>query len=217
MADSDPAVGQPSGSDGAQDDLAVKGACPVAGRLIRDRLHAAPGPVPAPEPWLSSLADSAEQRLSRVAALGQAAQAALRRGQAGECLAALTQQRTAAGTDQAAQVWALTSSAACRAVFGQLRLARADLAQARQACQHAAPLLADPFWRFAEIVCHWLGGNWAAAHAGATALDTSQVSPITPVLAGTVIALRIELLRGLGQAATASGSPTGSRARQRPS
>jgi DNA-binding NarL/FixJ family response regulator len=199
VADSDPVVSQPSGPDGAQDDLAVKGAGPVAGRLIRDRRHAA-APVPAPEPWLSSLADSAEQRLSRVAALGEAAQAALRRGQAGACLAALTQQRTAAGTDQAAQVWALTSSAACRAVFGQLGLARADLAQARQACQHAAPLLADPFWRFAEIVCNWLGGNWAAAHAGATALDTSQVSPITPVLAGTVIALRIELLRGLGQA-----------------
>jgi DNA-binding NarL/FixJ family response regulator len=200
VADSDPAVSQPSGPDGAQDDLAVKGAGPVPRPLGRDRLYAAAGPVPAPEPWLSSLADSAEQRLSRVAALGEAAQAALRRGQAGECLAALTQQRTVAGTDQAAQVWALTSSAACRAVFGQLGLARADLAQARQACQHAAPLLADPFWRFAEIVCDWLGGNWAAAHAGATALDTSQVSPITPVLAGTVIALRIELLRGLGQA-----------------
>ena len=198
MADSDPGIGQ-AGPDWAQDDLAVKGAGPVAERLIRARLHAAAGTVPGPEPWLSTLADSAEQRLSRVAALGQAAQAALRRGQAGECLAALTQQRAAAGSDQAARVWALTSSAACRAVFGQLGLARADLAQARQACQHAAPLLAEPFWRFAEIVCHWLGGNWAAALAGATSLDTSQVSPITPVLAGTVVALRIELLRGLGQ------------------
>jgi DNA-binding CsgD family transcriptional regulator len=144
------------------------------------------------------VANGAERRLSRVAALGQAAQAALRLGQAGECLAALTRQRAAAGPDQAAQVWALTSSSACRAVLGQLSLARADLAEAQRTCRHAAPLLAEPFWRFTEIVCDWLEGNWAAAHSGAEALDASRVSPITPALIGTLLALRIELLRGLG-------------------
>src|SRR6185312_13174234 len=147
--------------------------------------------------WLSTLADSGEQRLSRVAALGQAAQAALRLGRGGEALALLTQQRAAAGNDRAALVWALTSSAACRAVFGQLGLARADLAQVRQICQNAAPVLAAPFWQFADVVCHWLGGNWPAALAGATALDVSQASPVMPTVAGTVIALRIDLMRGL--------------------
>jgi Bacterial regulatory proteins, luxR family len=37
--------------------------------------------------------------------------------------------------------------------------ARADLAEARQVCHYAAPLLAEPFWQFTEIVCHWLGGT----------------------------------------------------------
>ena len=200
MADPDPGSGRPPGPDQAHGALAARGAGPVAERVIRARLQVSAGAVPAPEPWLSTLADHAEQRLSRVAALGQTAQAALRLGRAGECLAALTQQRAAAGTDQAAQVWALSTSSVCRAVFGQLRLARADLAQARQTCQHAAPLLAEPFWRFADIVCNWLGGNWAAAHSGAAALDASQMSPVTPALAEAVIALRIELLRGLGLA-----------------
>jgi hypothetical protein len=97
-----------------------------------------------------------------------------------------------------ALVWALTASSVCRCVFGQLSRARADLAEARQACHYAAPLLAEPFWQFTEIVCSWLGGNWTAAQAGAAALDTNQVSAFPPALAGTAIALRVELLRGLG-------------------
>lgn len=200
MADPDPGFGQPPGPDQAHGDLAARGAGSVAERVKRARLQVTAGVVPAPEPWLSALGNSAGRRLSRVAALGQTAQAALRLGLAGECLAALTQQRAAAGADRAAQVWALTSSAACRALLGQLGLARADLAQARQTCQHAAPLLAEPFWRFAEIVCNWLEGNWAAAQSGAAALDASQTSPVTPAPAAAVIALRIELLRGLGLA-----------------
>jgi DNA-binding NarL/FixJ family response regulator len=200
VADSDPGSGRPSHPDQPRGDQSVSGAGPVVERVIRARLNAAASPVPAPEPWLSTLADSGEQRLSRVAALGQAAQAAMRLGRASECLAVLTQQRAAAGNDQAALVWALTSSAACRAVFGQLALARADLAQVRQICQNAAPVLAAPFWRFTDVVCHWLGGNWPAALADATALDESQASPVMPTVAGTVIALRIDLMRGLGLA-----------------
>jgi DNA-binding NarL/FixJ family response regulator len=200
VADSDPGSAGPSHPDQPRGDQPVSGAGPVVERVTRARLHAAASPVPAPEPWLSTLADSGEQRLSRVAALGQAAQAALRLGRSGEALALLTQQRAAAGNDQAALVWALTSSAACRAVFGQLGLARADLAQVRQICQNAAPVLAAPFWQFADVVCHWLGGNWPAALAGATALDVSQASPVMPTVAGTVIALRIDLMRGLGLA-----------------
>jgi DNA-binding CsgD family transcriptional regulator len=200
VADSDPGSAGPSHPDQPPGDQPVSGAGPVVERVTRARLHAAASPVPAPEPWLSTLADSGEQRLSRVAALGQAAQAALRLGRSGEALALLTQQRAAAGNDQAALVWALTSSAACRAVFGQLGLARADLAQVRQICRNAAPVLAAPFWQFADVVCHWLGGNWPAALAGATALDVSQASPVMPTVAGTVIALRIDLMRGLGLA-----------------
>ena len=200
MADSDPGSARPSHPDQPRDDPSASGAGPVAERVTRARLHAAASPVPAPEPWLSTLAGSAEQRLSRVATLGQAAQATARLGRSGECLALLTQQRAAADDDQAAQVWALTSSAALRAIFGQLALARADLAQVRQICQNAAPVLAAPFWRFTDVSCNWLGGNWPAAHADAAALDARQASPVTPTVAGTVIALRIELMRGLGQA-----------------
>ena len=50
-----------------------------------------------------------------------------------------------------------------------------------------------------EIVCNWLGGDWAAAQADAAVLGASQASIFPPALAGTVIALRVELLRGLGR------------------
>jgi DNA-binding NarL/FixJ family response regulator len=135
-----------------------------------------------------------------VATLGRIVQTAFRLGRASDCLAALDQQREAAGDDPAALVWALTSSAACRSSFAQLDRARADLADVRRLCNHAAPLLAEPFWRFAETLCNWLGGNWAAAHAGASRLDEDQASPISSATAGTVTALRVELLRGLGLA-----------------
>jgi len=148
--------------------------------------------------WLSVLADGSERPVSRVAALIQAAQTALRRGEVSECLAVLAQQRAAAADDPAALVWALTASSVCRCVFGLLGQARTDLAEARQACHHAAPLLAEPFWQFTETVCRWLGGSWAAAQAGAASLDANQVSAFPAALAGTVIALRVELLRGLG-------------------
>jgi len=148
--------------------------------------------------WLSVLNDGSERPVSRVAALSQAAQTALRRGEVSECLAVLAQQRTAAADDPVALVWSLTASSVCRCVFGQLGQARADLAEARRACPYAAPLLAEPFWQFTEIVCNWLEGNWTAAQARAAALDTNQVSAFPAALAGTVIALRVELLRGLG-------------------
>jgi DNA-binding CsgD family transcriptional regulator len=171
----------------------------VAERVGRARLQPAAGEVPVLQtPWLSGLADGSERPVSRVAALSQAAQTALRLGEVSTCLAALTQQRAAAADDPVAQVWALTASATCRSVFGQLGQARADLAEARQACHYAAPLLAEPFWRFTEIVCNWLGGDWAAAQAGAALLDTNQVSAFPAALDGTVVALRVELLRGLG-------------------
>jgi len=47
-------------------------------------------------------------------------------------------------------------------------------------------------------VCSWLGGDWAGAQARATALDENQMSPFPSPLVGTVTALRMELLRGLG-------------------
>jgi DNA-binding NarL/FixJ family response regulator len=169
----------------------------LAVRISAVRPVPAAAAVPRPEPWLSALASTGDQRLSRVAALGLAAQAKLRLGHARECLDALNQQRAAAGTDQAALVWALTMSAVCRAVLGGLSQARADLAAARRVCQNSAPLLAEPFWRFAGIVCDWLAGDWAEAQAGAAVLDGGQVSPITPGIAGILLALRIELLRGL--------------------
>jgi DNA-binding CsgD family transcriptional regulator len=166
--------------------------------LLRARLHPVADEVKSPEPpWLASLPHG-EPGLSRVAALGQAAQAALRTGQARECLAALDEQRAAAGTDPPSLVWALTVSAVCRATLGQLTRARMDLAEARQNCLYAAPLLAQPFWRFVELLCNWLGGNWAAASSDASTLYADQVAPITPALSGVVLALRAELLRGLG-------------------
>lgn len=191
-------VGQDACPEPAGGDPVPGGAGSIAEGIVRARLQPPAGEVPAPESWLSTLADGAEQRLSRVATLGQTAQLALRLGQASECRDALAKQRMAAGQDRAALVWALTSSSVCHAVLGQLRLARADLGEARRACSYAAPLLAEPFWRFSQILCNWLEGNWAAARADAAVLDASQVSPITPALAGGVIALRTELLRGLG-------------------
>jgi DNA-binding CsgD family transcriptional regulator len=154
--------------------------------------------VPAVQAWLSALPDGADQRLARVAALGQRAQLALSLGQAGECLAALAEQQAAAGHDQAAMLWALTTSSVCRAAFGQLRRARADLADARRVCHNSAPVLAEPFWRFAEVLCSWLEGRWPAAQEDAAVLGAGQLSPLAPGLAGAVAALRIELLRGLG-------------------
>jgi DNA-binding CsgD family transcriptional regulator len=162
------------------------------------RLRPVADEVPAPEaPWLASLAHG-EPGLSRVAALGQTALAMMRAGRAGECLAVLDEQRAAAGTDPAGLVWALTVSALCRVAIGQLARSRADLAEARQNCLYAAPVLARRFWRFAEILGNWLGGNWAAAYADASALHASQESAISPVLDGVVLALRAEMLRGLG-------------------
>jgi DNA-binding CsgD family transcriptional regulator len=147
---------------------------------------------------MSTLSDGSELPVARVAALSQTAQTALRLGRVSECLAALTEQRKVAGDDPAAQVWALTTSAGCRSIFGQLSQARADLAAARKACYYTTPLLAEPFWRFAEIVCNWLGGNWAEALADATSMDASQVSVFPAALSGIVAAFRMELLRGLG-------------------
>jgi DNA-binding NarL/FixJ family response regulator len=171
---------------------------PIAERLRRARLHPEAGEVPAEAPWLSSLSDGSERPVARVAALNRAVQVALRLGRVSECMAALDQQRAAAGSDPAALVWALTASATCRSVFGQLGQARADLAAARKACYYATPLLAEPFWVFTEIVCKWLGGDWAGALSEATSMDASQVSALPPGLAGTVAALRMELLRGTG-------------------
>jgi DNA-binding NarL/FixJ family response regulator len=136
--------------------------------------------------------------MSRVAALSHAAQTALRLGRVSECLTTLDEQRAAAGDDPAALVLARTVSAACRSIFGQLGQARADLADARKACYYATPLLAEPFWRFTEIFCNWLGGDWAGALSVAAALDASQVNVLPAAAAGTASALRVELLRGLG-------------------
>ena len=147
---------------------------------------------------MSTLSDGSERPVARVAALSEIAQAALRLGRVSECLATLAEQRKVAGDDPAAQVWALTSSAACRSVFGQLSQARADLAAAKKACYYTTPLLAEPFWRFTDVVCNWLGGNWAEALADATHIQANQVTAFPAVLAGTVAALRMELLRGLG-------------------
>jgi DNA-binding CsgD family transcriptional regulator len=187
------------GQDPASADPASGGAEPIAEPLAPVRPHPAAGTVLAPQAWLSTLTDGAELRLSRVAAFGHTAQVALRLGQATECLAALEEQRAAAGHDQTSLVWALSSAAVCRSVLGQLRRAREDLAQARQACNDAAPLLAEPFWRFAQVVCNWQGGNWAAAEEDAAVLDASTVGQVTPALATAVTALRMELLRGLGR------------------
>jgi DNA-binding NarL/FixJ family response regulator len=154
--------------------------------------------------WAASLFDGSERPVSRVAALSQTVQMAMRLGRASECFAALDQQREAAGADPAALVWALTASATCRCIFGQLGRARADLAEARKACYYATPLLAEPFWLFTEIICKWLGGDHAGALADAAAMDAKQASVLPAALAGTVTALRVELQRG-------SGMPDGAR------
>jgi DNA-binding NarL/FixJ family response regulator len=171
----------------------------IADQLRTARLQ----PVPDQRPtlgtsWAVSLSDGSERPVSRVAALSQTVQVAMRLGRAGECFTALDQQRAAAGADPAALVWALTASAACRCIFGQLRRARADLAEARRACYYATPLLAEPFWLFSEIGCKWLGGDWAGALADIASMDARQVSVLPPALAGTVAALRLELQRGIG-------------------
>jgi DNA-binding NarL/FixJ family response regulator len=177
------------------------GAVSIAELVGRARLDPPEGADPVLETvHLSALVEASERPLARVAALGRVAQTAFRLGRASDCLAALDQQREAAGDDPPALVWALTSSAACRSTFAQLDRARADLAEVRRLCHHAAPLLAEPFWRFAETLCNWLEGNWAAAHTGVTRLDEDHASPISPAIAGTVTALRVELLRGLGLA-----------------
>jgi DNA-binding CsgD family transcriptional regulator len=187
MAYPDPGQGQAAGADS------------IAERVARARLQPEPDELPSLEtPWAFALADGSERPMARVAALSRVAQTAVRLGRVSECIAALDQQRAAAGDDPAALVWALTASAACRSMFGQLGQARADLAEARKACYYATPLLAEPFWRFAEIMCSWLGGDWAAALSGAAALDAAQVGVLPPALAGTVAALHIEMLRGLG-------------------
>lgn len=200
MPPPDAGLGESPAPDSASGDPAPGHAASVAEQVSRARLQpGADQDLVLETGYLSTLVEGSEQPVSRVAALGQAAQTALRLGRVSECLTALAQQREAAGDDPAATVWALTSSSACRAVFGQLGWARADLATARKTCNHAAPLLAEPFWRFAETVCGWLEGNWAGAQARAAALDESQ-GLFPPALAGTVTALRMELLRGLGQA-----------------
>jgi DNA-binding NarL/FixJ family response regulator len=177
------------------------GAVSIAELVGRARLDPPEGEEPVLETGhLSQLVEGSEGPVARVAALGRTAQTAFRLGRASDCLAALDRQREAAGNDTPALVWALTSSAACRSIFAQLDRARADLTDVRRLCHHAAPLLAEPFWRFAEAVCNWLEGDWAAAHAGATRLDEAQASLFSPAIAGIVIALRVELLRGLGRA-----------------
>jgi DNA-binding NarL/FixJ family response regulator len=199
MAYPDPGNGRAAGGNAGHGDQASGGADSIAERVARARLQPEPDAVPSLEtPWASVLADESERPMSRVAALSRIAQTTVRLGRASECIAVLDQLRAAAGDDPAALVWALTASAACRSMFGQLGQARADLAEARKACYYATPLLAEPFWRFTEIMCSWLGGDWATALAGATALDASQVSVLPAALAGTVAALHIELLRGLG-------------------
>ncbi len=199
MAYPDPGNGQAPGPGAAHGGQASGGADSVAERLARARLQPRADQVPSLEtPWLAVLSDGSERPVARVAALSQAAQAALRLGRVSECLATLDRQRAAAGDEPAALVWALTASSACRSVFGLLGQARADLAQARKTCYYATPLLAEPFWQFTEVVCHWLGGDWPAALAGAAALDGKEGSAFPPSLAGTVAALRMELLRGLG-------------------
>jgi DNA-binding NarL/FixJ family response regulator len=199
MAYPGPGNGQAAGRDAGHGDQAPSGADSIADRVARARLQPDPDEAPSLDtPWAFELADDSERPMSRVAALSRVAQTMVRLGRVSECIAALDQQRAAAGDDPAALVWARTASAACRSMFGQLGQARADLAEARKACYYATPLLAEPFWRFTEIMYSWLGGDWATALAGAAALDANQVSVLPAALAGTVAALHIELLRGLG-------------------
>jgi len=197
VADPDPGNGQDAEADAASGDQAASGADSVGGHAARARLRPGGETAASEVPWLSALANG-EPGLSRVAALGQTAQSAMRLARATECLAALDEQRAAAGTDPPALVWALTVSAVCRAILGQLTRSRADLAEARNACLYAAPILAQPYWQFAEVICDWLGGDWEAARPNAAALNAGQDGTITPVLDGVVLALRTDLLRGQG-------------------
>jgi DNA-binding NarL/FixJ family response regulator len=203
VPDPDPSVGQTPGPDSSTRQSSG------AGQPASARQSSSAGQTVGPDPgdnrqaqatqaWLFTAADGADRRLAQVAALGQTAQLTLRLGQASACLAALTQQRSVAGHDQASLVWALTTGAGCRAVLGQLRRARADLTEARQNCQNAAPLLAEPFWHFAAIVCNWLAGDWAAVLDEAAMLNARHVSSVTPALAGAVAALRADVLRSAG-------------------
>jgi DNA-binding CsgD family transcriptional regulator len=196
VADPDPDVGQAPGP-GSANGSASPG--PGSATLpVPAPRHAAAAEAPAAQAWMYAAAQGAEPRLSRVAALGQEAQVALRLGRASECLAALAEQRAVAGGDRPALAWALTSASVCRATLGECRRARQDLAQAKQTCQYAAPLLAEPFWQFAQVICNWLEGNWAAAQEEAAVLDAGRVSSLAPALAGAVTALRVELLRARG-------------------
>jgi DNA-binding NarL/FixJ family response regulator len=173
----------------------------IAERVRTAQLRPGPDAVPTLDTrYLDSISEGSERPVSRVAALTQIAQAAMRLGQVSECLAVLAQQRAVAGGDPAALVWALTTSSACRAIFGQLAQSRADLAEARKTTYYSTPLLAEPFWRFTEIVCNWLGGDWIDALADAATMDAHPAS-FPAVLTGTVAALHIELLRGIGAAA----------------
>jgi DNA-binding CsgD family transcriptional regulator len=205
VANPDPANGQADGSDAADrgpaGPVSPGGTESIAERVRTARLRPGPEVVTTlVTPWLNSVSDGSERPVSRVAALSQIAQAEMRLGRVSECLAVLDQQREVAGDDPAALVWALTASSACRAVFGQLAQSRADLAEARKACYYSTPLLAEPFWRFTEIVGNWLGGNWTDALADAATMDAHPTA-FPAVLAGTVAALHIELLRGIGATA----------------
>jgi DNA-binding CsgD family transcriptional regulator len=193
-----PGAGSP-GPDPAAGDERPADAGSIGEQVGRARLQPLPGQVPVlATGFLSALVEGSQRPVSRVADLGNAALTALRLGRVTDCLAALAQQREAAGDDPAAQTWALTASSVCHAVFGQLGSARSDLAQAWKICNNRAPLLAEPFWRFAETMCNWLEGNWETALARATALDTSRAGPFSPGLAGTITALRMDMLRGRG-------------------
>jgi DNA-binding NarL/FixJ family response regulator len=215
VPDPEPSVGRTPGPDFSARPSSDAGQPPSANRssgagqsLGADQAPAAsqaPGPDPrdsrqaqAEQAWLFTAADQAERRLAQVAALGQTAQMSLGLGQASACLAALAEQRSVAGHDQASLVWALTTGAGCRAVLGQLRRARADLTEARQNCQNAAPLLAEPFWHLAAVVCNWMAGDWSAALDEAELLNARHVSSVTSALAGAVVALRADMLRGVG-------------------
>src|SRR5260221_9529604 len=110
MAVPDSGIGESPGPDPPYGDPAPGGAGSIAGRVGRARLRPAPGEVPVQEAgWLSTLADGSDRPVSRVAALTQTAATALRLGRAGDCLAALAEQRVAVGDDPAALVWALTA------------------------------------------------------------------------------------------------------------
>ena len=73
-------------------DQAPGGVGSVAGKIGRARLDPAAGQLPVLETgWMTTLAGESERPVSRVAALSQAAQTALRLGRASDCLAVLAQ------------------------------------------------------------------------------------------------------------------------------